>query len=153
MLTVKQINEDITLEIDESLKVDGDEISKLDVTKNTVNDIKTLINTNLTMEFYNSKGELLSDTDKIGTDSKLVLKDSDQNEVYKYTFIIYGDVNGDGLIDSLDVLVLQKHILETKLMTGVFLKSGNISKNGQLPNSLDVLKIQKHILETKFIEQ
>ena len=153
MLTVKEINQDITLEIDESLKVDGDEISKIDVTKNTVNDIKTLISTNLTMEFYNSKGELLSNTDKIGTDSKLILKDSDENEVYKYTFIIYGDVNGDGLIDSLDVLVLQKHILETKLITGVFLKAGNISKNGQLPNSLDVLKIQKHILETKLIVQ
>lgn len=153
ILTVKQISEDITLEIDESLKVDGDEISKLDITKNTVSDIKTLINTNLTMEFYNSKSELLSNTDKIGTDYKLVLKDSSGNEVYKYTFIIYGDVNGDGLIDSLDVLVLQKHILETKLITGVFLKSGNISKNGQLPNSLDVLKIQKHILETKLIVQ
>ena len=96
---------------------------------------------------------MLSNTDKIGTDSKLILKDSDENEVYKYTFIIYGDVNGDGLIDSLDVLVLQKHILETKLITGVFLKAGNISKNGQLPNSLDVLKIQKHILETKLIVQ
>lgn len=152
-LTVKQINEDITLEIDKSLKVDGDEISKLDVTKNTVSDIKVLINTNLTMEFYNSKGELLNDTDKIGTDSKLVLKDSDGNEIYKYTFIIYGDVNGDGLIDSLDVLVLQRHILETKPLIGVFLKSGNISKNGELPNSLDVLKIQRHILETKLIVQ
>lgn len=152
-LTVKQINEDVTLEIDKSLKVDGDEISKLDVTKNTVSDIKALINTNLTMEFYNSKGELLNDTDKIGTDSKLVLKDSDGNEIYKYTFIIYGDVNGDGLIDSLDVLVLQRHILETKPLIGVFLKSGNISKNGELPNSLDVLKIQRHILETKLIVQ
>lgn len=152
-LTVKQINEDVTLEIDKSLKVDGDEISKLDVSKNTVSDIKVLINTNLTMEFYNSRGELLNDTDKIGTDAKLVLKDSDGNEIYKYTFIIYGDVNGDGLIDSLDVLVLQRHILETKPLTGVFLKSGNISKNGELPNSLDVLKIQRHILETKLIVQ
>lgn len=152
-LTVKQINEDVTLEIDKSLKVDGDEISKLDVSKNTVSDIKALINTNLTMEFYNSRGELLNDTDKIGTDAKLVLKDSDGNEIYKYTFIIYGDVNGDGLIDSLDVLVLQRHILETKPLTGVFLKSGNISKNGELPNSLDVLKIQRHILETKLIVQ
>ncbi len=152
-LTVKQINEDIILEIDKSLKVDGDEISKLDVSKNTVSDIKELISTNLTMEFYNSKGELLNDTDKIGTDSKLMLKDSDGNEIYKYTFIIYGDVNGDGLIDSLDVLVLQRYILETKPLIGVFLKSGNISKNGELPNSLDVLKIQRHILETKLIVQ
>ena len=138
---------------DESLKVEVDEISKINLEKSTVNDIKALINTNLNLEFYDSEDNLLNDTDKIGTDSKLVLKDENGDEIYKFTFIIYGDLNGDGLINSLDVLVLQKHILETKLLTGTFLKSGNISKNGNLPSSLDVLKIQKHILEISFIEQ
>lgn len=152
-VTVKEISGDIILEIDKSLRVEADEISKIDINKSTVADIKALINTNLKMEFYDSDNDLLSDTDKIGTGSKLILKDEVENEIYAYTFIIYGDVNGDGLINSLDVLVLQKHILETKLMTGVFLKAGNISRNGELPSSLDVLKIQKHILETKFIEQ
>ena len=51
------------------------------------------------------------------------------------------------------MLVLQKHILEIKEITGIYKKAANISKNGRLPNSLDVLKVQKHILETKFIEQ
>lgn len=152
-VVVKEFNQDIVFEIDESLKVEVDEISKINLEKSTVNDIKALINTNLNLEFYDSEDNLLNDTDKIGTDSKLVLKDENGDEIYKFTFIIYGDLNGDGLINSLDVLVLQKHILETKLLTGTFLKSGNISKNGNLPSSLDVLKIQKHILEISFIEQ
>jgi len=150
---VKELNEDIIFEVDESLRVEADEISKIDINNSKVSDIKKLINTNLSLEFYNSKDKLLSDTDIIGTGSKLVLKDADGKELYRFSFIIYGDVNGDGLINSLDVLVLQKHILETKLLTGIFLEAGNISRNGNLPSSLDVLKVQKHILETKFIEQ
>ena len=152
-VTVKQVSEDIILEIDKSLKVEADEISGIDINKSNVSNIKDLINTNLKMEIYNNENKLLGDTDLIGTNSKLILKDENDNEIFRYVFIIYGDVNGDGLINSLDVLVMQKHILESKLLTGLFLKSGNISKNGNPPSSLDVLKIQKHILETKFIEQ
>ena len=73
---------------------------------------------------------------------------------YEYIFILYGDVNGDGIIDSLDSLVIQKHLLEIKLITDKYLlKSANIQKTGEEPTSLDIFKIQKHILEIKFIEQ
>lgn len=152
-VTVKEMDQNIILEFNEKLRIESDEISNIDINKNTVKDIKELITTNLNIDIYKNDDTLLSDEDQIGSGSKLVLKDEDENEVYTYTFIIYGDVNGDGLINSLDVLVIQKHILETKLLTGIFLKSGNISKNGELPSSLDVLKLQKHILEIKFIEQ
>lgn len=150
---VKELSKDIVFEFDESLRIEADEISGININKSTVADIKELINTNVKLEFYDKDNNLLTDEDKIGSNSKLVLKDDDGNEIYTFTFIIYGDVNGDGLINSLDVLVLQKHILETQVMTGIYLKAGNISKNGELPSSLDVLKIQRHILETKFIEQ
>lgn len=152
-VTVKEINQNIILEFNEKLRIESDEISNIDINKNTVKDIKELIKTNLNVEIYKNDDTLLNDEDQIGSGSKLVLKDENGNEVYTYTFIIYGDVNGDGLINSLDVLVIQKHILEIKLLTGIFLKSGNTSKNGELPSSLDVLKLQKHILEIKFIEQ
>ncbi len=152
-VTVKALSDEVTLEFDSSLRVEADEISKLDINQSSVKEVKELINTNLGMEFYNAQNEPLGEEDKIGTGSKLVLKNDLDETVYEYTFIIYGDVNGDGEINSLDVLIIQKHILETKPITGIFLKSGNTSKNGNLPSSLDVLKIQKHILEMKFIEQ
>ena len=152
-VTVKALSEEVSLEFDSSLRVEADEISKLDINQSSVKEVKELINTNLGMEFYNAQNEPLGEEDKIGTGSKLVLKNDLDETVYEYTFIIYGDVNGDGEINSLDVLIIQKHILETKPITGIFLKSGNTSKNGNLPSSLDVLKIQKHILEMKFIEQ
>lgn len=152
-VTVKELPDEVILEFNKTLRVEADEISNLNIEKLTVDEVKQLINTNLTMEFYNDKQEALSEEDNIGTGSKLILKNELEQVVYEYTFIVYGDVNGDGEINSLDVLIIQKHILELKEITGIFLKSANTSKNGELPSSLDVLKIQKHILEIKYIEQ
>lgn len=150
---VKEINPDIQIEFDKSLRINNNEISNIDLNNSKVVEIKKLIKTNASIEFVNSNNKVLDDNEVIGTGSKLILKDKDENEIYRYSFIIYGDVNGDGLINSLDVLVLQKHILETKLLTGIYIKAGNTSKNGNLPSSLDVLRVQKHILEIKSIEQ
>lgn len=152
-VNVKELPDEVTLEFDKSLKVEADEISGLNAQKLTVGEVKELIKTNLNLEFCNNQNESLTEEDKIGTGSKLILKNELEEVVYEYTFIVYGDVNGDGEINSLDVLIIQKHILEIKEITGIFLKSANTSKNGELPSSLDVLKIQKHILEIKAIEQ
>ncbi len=148
---VIEIDNSYDFNVDKSIVLNGDEISS--VTSSNVGDFKKLVDTNLNMEFYDSKGNLLDDDSLIGTGYRLCLRNDDGDEVYNYYFIIYGDVNGDGLINSLDVLVLQKYILEMKNLDELYLKAGNISKNGQLPSSLDVLKIQKHILEIKNIEQ
>lgn len=139
------------LEFDSSLKINGDEISG--ITVDSVGDFRKLVNTNFVVEFYDSKGSVLDDSSRIGTGNRLCLKNSNGDEVYNYYFIVYGDVNGDGDINSLDVLVLQKYILELKQLDELYLKAGNISKNGELPSSLDVLKVQRHVLEIKFIEQ
>lgn len=71
----------------------------------------------------------------------------------EYIIIIYGDISGDGKINSADLLTLQKHILEIQKLKGVFLKAGNIRKNGKNPSSIDSLLIQKHILEIELIKQ
>ena len=152
-VNISKVQEGILVEFDDSLKVDGNEISNLNLEHLKVKEILGLIKTNINLEIYGFDDVKKEQEDKIGTGSKLVIKDEIGNIVYEYKFILYGDVNGDGNINSLDVLVLQKHLLEIKLLSSEFLKAGNISKNGMLPSSLDVLKIQKHILEIKTIEQ
>ena len=75
------------------------------------------------------------------------------NVKIEYIIILYGDVNGDGKINSADLLILQRHILEIEKLTGAFIKAGNINKNGKNPSSYDSLLIQRHILELKIISQ
>jgi beta-N-acetylglucosaminidase len=145
--------EDVKIEFDESLRVENNEISNLNIDELEVSKIEQLVKTDFTIEFYNAQNEKLENDDKIGTGTKLLLKNENNETVKEYTFILYGDVNGDGEIDSLDTLILQKHILEIKKITGIFLKAANTSKSNEEPSSLDVLKMQKHILEIKYIEQ
>ena len=148
-----KLEEGILVEFDNILDVNGNEISNLNINNLKVSNIRNLINTNMIIEFYRASGEKLEENENVGTGSRLIIKNNNGEIVYEYKFILYGDVNGDGYINSLDVLVLQKHILEIKPLTGEFLKAGNISRNGNTPTSLDVLKIQKYILELADIKQ
>lgn len=148
---IDKISEDI-LKFDESLSVNANQISGLDYTNNSVSDIKNLITTTFDIEFFTKDGQVLDNSSLIGTGSKLRLY-RDNTLVLEYEFILYGDVNGDGRINSVDLLVLQRHILEIQKFDGVFLKAGNINKNANLPSSVDLLIIQRHILELKIIDQ
>ena len=151
IIVIDKIPDD-ELYFDDSLVITANEISGLDYKSNTVSNIKNLITTDYEIKFLNKHNELLSDNNLIGTGSKLqILKDG--NILFEYQFILYGDVNGDGKINSVDLLVLQRHILEIEKFEGIFLKAGNINKTGQRPSSVDLLLIQRHILGLKILEQ
>ena len=149
---VQRIGED-EINWDPSLKVENSMVTGWDVAKMTVEQIKNKIQTAYTIEIYNSKNELLTDTQNAGTGS--TIRFIDENNVIKmeYHIVLYGDVNGDGKINSTDLLVLQRHILEIDMLKGYFKTAGNINKNGKNPSSLDSLLIQRHILGLKLIEQ
>ena len=137
---------------DESLKVDGNEITGLENSNNTVDKILNKIQTNYTIEFYDAKGNKIEKNELVGTGS--VIKIIDNGEIIiEYNVIMYGDIDGNGKINSVDLLVLQRHILEIEKLKGVFIKAGNIRKDGKNPTSVDCLLIQRHILGIQTIKQ
>ncbi len=138
---------------EEGLVVNQNEITGWDIQNLKVGQIKQKIHTNYEIEAYNPKGEFLADQENTGTGCKIRLVDENKVIKMEYVMIIYGDVNADGKINSVDLLVLQRHILEIEKITGVFLKAGNVRKNGQNPSSIDMLKIQRHILGIELIQQ
>ena len=138
---------------DENLKVEQDIISGWNLENLNVSKIKEQINTIYTIEIYNHAEEKLTDEQRAGTGSKIRLVDENGIIKIEYKILIYGDLSGDGKINSMDLLVLQRHILEIQKLEGIFMKAGNINKNGKNPSSLDSLIIQRHILEIKEIEQ
>ena len=128
------------------------DVSGIDYNQNTVGDIKNNIISNLEIVIVNSNNEILSDDAIIGTGNKIQVKE-DGKILKEYQIIIYGDVNGDGKINSVDLLVLQRHILEIKTLDDIYQKSANIRKNGNKPSSVDLLLIQRHILGLQIIKQ
>jgi len=148
---IRKINE-TELSFDNSLTVNANDITGWNTSEMTVEDIKGKITTIYDIEIYNSKGKVLQDDELAGTGSTIRIIE-DGKTIIEFNIIVYGDTNGDGRINSVDLLVLQRHILEKEQFAGVFLKAGNISKNGKKPSSTDLLLIQRHILQIQAIKQ
>lgn len=151
-VTVVREVDDSEIHFDSSLQINSSEISGIDYNENKVSDIKGKITTDLDIEIVNNKNEILKENDLVGTGSKVRIKENG-NVLREYLILIYGDVNGDGKINSIDLLVLQRHILEIEKFDGIYLKAANVRKDGKKPTSVDLLLIQRHILSLQIIEQ
>ena len=168
-VTVLRKMEDWEIHFDNSLRVEGLEISGIDYEenndnnstnvnnnknnlKNKVSDLQELITTDLELEFQDNKGNILKENDLLGTGSKILVKENG-NVLRIYTILIYGDSNGDGKINSVDLLKIQRHILELEKLEGIYLKASSVRKTATKPTSVDLLLIQRHILGYQKIEQ
>lgn len=151
-LNVVREMSDSEIHFDSSLTVNSLEISGIDYKNNTVADIKEKITTDFEIEIVNYKNQVLKETDRVGTGCKIRVKENGEI-LRQYQVILYGDANGDGAINSIDLLVLQRHILKIEQMGAIFRKATNIHKNGNKPSSVDLLLIQRHILKLQIIEQ
>jgi hypothetical protein len=65
-----------------------------------------------------------------------------------FTIVVRGDVSGDGKVNTLDLLNVQKSLLGLKSLSGVYSTAGDVSGDGKV-NTLDLLNIQKSILGIK----
>ena len=93
------------------------------------------------------KQNKIKDDELVGTGYKI----TDTDTKITYTIIKLGDANGDGKINSADLLVIQKHLLGAKKITDQNkLLSSDANKDGKI-NSADLLKIQKHLLDVSKI--
>lgn len=118
----------------------------------TVNEVKNAIEsisgTNTVIIKNNSDIEVNDGI--IGTGFKVIINNYETEEVLKV--IINGDTSGDGVINALDLLQVQKSILGTYTLSDVYALAGDTSEDGVI-NALDLLQVQKHILGTYQIEQ
>ena len=97
----------------------------------------------------NSSGKTI-ESEFVGTGSTIEIKNGDKS--IKLSVVIYGDASGDGKIDALDLLKIQKHILCINKLSCAFVKAGDPSGDKNI-NALDLLKVQKHILGINLIKQ
>ena len=71
----------------------------------------------------------------------------------KYTVVKMGDCSGDGLVNSADLLKVQKYLLEVINIEkdSEYYRASDTTKDGKI-NSADLLKIQKYLLGVGNIE-
>ena len=69
-----------------------------------------------------------------------------------YTYVMFGDLNGDGEINSADLLKMRQYLLGTNQLSGAFLNSAYLNGDNEI-NSADLLRIRQHLLGTASIGQ
>lgn len=92
----------------------------------------------------------LVDSDIMKTGYKAII--SNKNSTEEFNIVVKGDTSGDGKVNALDLLQVQKNILGLYNMSGAYLLAGDTSGDGKI-NALDLLQVQKQILGLYTIEQ
>ena len=70
-----------------------------------------------------------------------------------YKVVIYGDVNGDGEINVLDMIKVNRHILGLDKLSGTYLVAADANHKGDGLNVLDMIYINRHALGLSTIKQ
>lgn len=125
----------------EKLRINNTTNEITSIPNSTIADLKELLGAEIVVK--NSNGEVVSDESNLATG--YVVND-------KYTISVLGDVGGDGVVNSADLLSIQKDLLKVKeIDIQCRKKSADVNQDGVI-NSADLLKIQKQLLGVSNIE-
>lgn len=69
-----------------------------------------------------------------------------------YTVVLYGDVSGDGVIDALDLLMIQKCLKKQIKVSDVAYTASDVSREATV-DALDLLMLQKYLMKKIEIKQ
>ena len=113
--------------------------------------IKNISATGATLKLVGADGKAKSGI--VATGDVLQLFDGKGKKLSSYTFVIYGDVNGDGEINVLDMIKINRHVLEQNKLRGAYLEAGDVNHAGDGANVLDMIYINRHSLGLLTIKQ
>ena len=91
----------------------------------------------------NTNGDVLESSSFVGTGTIMELSKGNKSE--RFVYVLKGDTNGDGVINSADLLKLRQHLLETNVLSGAFKEACKLANNDTI-NSADLLKLRQYLL-------
>lgn len=91
-------------------------------------------------------------TGTVGTGNRLAVYENGTLKA-AYDVVVYGDMNGDGTIDILDMIRLNRHILGVSRLSGAYLQAADVNRMNDGADILDMIKLNRHILGLSTIQQ
>lgn len=96
--------------------------------------------------FVNKDQEELVEEDIVATGYQILKKDENDHIVDRVYIVLKGDLNGDGIINVLDLNILANHIGKTsELITELQLLASNVKDDDEIINVLDLNLLSNHI--------
>lgn len=129
---------------------DGTYISNLTLTTKVNDFTNKILATSSTAKISVKTGVTVKTSGNLYTGDTIAITSGIETKTY--TIVIYGDVNGDGKINAVDLLKVQKHILKTSTLDGAYKVAADVNKDSKV-DALDLLREQKHILGKTIISQ
>ena len=83
----------------------------------------------------------------VHTGMQTVYTDPATGESREATFVILGDIDGDGFITNKDEAAMNAHIAGREPLQGAALRAANIVVDGSKPDSIDIVDLEKLKLE------
>ena len=77
-----------------------------------------------------------------GTGATVTLKDSKGADVATYTLVIFGDVNGDGAVDSADAVQVKRVSVLLATLDGAYAFAGDYNADGAV-DSADAVAVKR----------
>lgn len=109
----------------------------------TVSEMKDMINTTGEIIIMNKDNEVLEGDVNVGTGSSVMIKIND--DVYKYTIIIYGDVIGDGVLNLFDVMKMANYVyVSNDSLKGVYKDAADYN-NDKVYDIKDIMQSARKI--------
>lgn len=145
-INVIELSKDTKIEINK-YKINDNKISKIGPKVKIEDFISNIeLSDNLTLEIKtrNEKQEY------VGTNTKIIIKEKEHDvEVEEYECLIYGDINGDGKISSLDYTIIKNHIMDVQKITNNNMQlTSDINGDGKI-SSLDYTIIKNDIMDVQ----
>lgn len=145
VITIKEALDKVKVKYDEKYFYGYEVNTKIE---KIVSDIKN-VDKNITVTSYNKEGKV-KNSGIIASGDKITIKTSKEEK--SYLIVIYGDVNGDGKISSVDYVLIKNHIMKTNLLSEEQLVFADVNKDKKA-SSVDYVLIKNHIMNISKIVQ
>lgn len=89
---------------------------------------------------------------KVATGDRIKVYNTENELFLEKIVMIYGDINGNGDIDAIDLIRLQKQQIQLVDITGIYAVAADVNRDGSM-TAVDLIRIQKHLIQLITIEQ
>lgn len=91
-------------------------------------------------------------TGDMGTGDLVQVLDRSGKVINTYTVVIYGDTNGDGILDIFDLSQIQRDIIQVSPISGIKRTAGDTNRDGEI-DIFDLSQVQRDIIGVAKVKQ